>query len=133
MSTDDYDRHKHSICACTGLAPYTLNPRVGTPLIAWTMHLHISSAEWTVIAIKGIESTSWLIGGAISTVGSVTPPPTTALPAAAGTATGSTRLCRTAEVRSLLRDLLDCSAPLLDSRGVAVVPGNSRPAPRMMP
>lgn len=72
--------------------------------------------------------TSSLVGGATSTVGSVTPPPTTALPEAAGRATGWTRLCRTAAVRSLLRDLPGCSAAFLGCRGLVMLLGQSRPA-----
>ena len=75
--------------------------------------------------------TSSLVGGATSTVGSVTPPPTTALPEAAGTATGCTRLCKTAAVRSLLRDLPACAA-FLGCRDLVMLLGHSRPAPLSM-
>ena len=77
--------------------------------------------------------TSSRVGGATSTVGSVTPPPTTALPDAAGEATGWTRLCRTAAVRSLLRDLPGCDAAFLEGSGLARAPGYRRPAPLNMP
>jgi len=39
MSPETCKRHKPSICTCA------VHAEVGTPLTAWTMHLHISSAE----------------------------------------------------------------------------------------